>query len=348
MKVQAVALATILAASSASAQESCIHGSFELSFDGECNYENVFATFKAKIFNDDVNVPSGCLNTAEEEFQILLGFPKQPEEIQLAIRTICEGAWNTAPSVEFEKIAQAFDGQFEQNYYNGGTKWNEETETLYEDPLGERSNVLRRDAANVDLFYDNDAQNARVDWPDNGGILPNFDSCAHNAIFCCWTRDRQANDGNGNCDDPYDLECVDKDPADNTDLCYVDYSRSAQTTGYESAEGYSAFPADNNNGEGPIHCHGFAWSEDDGHPSARYAANNLFFISMYDHMTQRGYVENVPGAPMCACAEQVRATEAFCDAPSLTFISLLISFRVCALVTTFYTTIITDAGCITS
>jgi hypothetical protein len=26
---------------------------------------------------------------------------------------------------------------------------------------------------------------------------------------------------------------------------------------------------------------------------------------MFDHFNQRGYVRNVPGAPMCACAEQV-------------------------------------------
>merc|ERR1712045_187647 len=33
--------------------------------------------------------------------------------------------------------------------------------------------------------------------------------------------------------------------------------------------------------------------------------NNLFYVSMYDHMHQRGYVRNVPGAPMCACAENM-------------------------------------------
>ena len=34
----------------------------------------------------------------------------------------------------------------------------------------------------------------------------------------------------------------------------------------------------------------------------RYAANKLFYyVSMYEHMYQRGYVRNVPGAPMCGC-----------------------------------------------
>ena len=30
---------------------------------------------------------------------------------------------------------------------------------------------------------------------------------------------------------------------------------------------------------------------------------------MYDHMYQRGYVENVPGAPMCGCVEQMPTGE---------------------------------------
>ena len=91
----------------------------------------------------------------------------------------------------------------------------------------------------------------------------------------------------------------DKNPADNTNLCYVDLERGNQTTGVDSAQGFIALPEDNNNGEGAIHCHGLAWSNDENDHTARYKANNLFFVSMYDHMYQRGYVQNIPGAPMC-------------------------------------------------
>jgi len=73
------------------------------------------------------------------------------------------------------------------------------------------------------------------------------------------------------------------------------------------------FPGDDNDGEGAIHCHGFAWAEDDADPSSRYKANNLFYVSMYDHMLQRGYVRNIPGAPMCGCIEQMpTATRSDC------------------------------------
>ena len=33
--------------------------------------------------------------------------------------------------------------------------------------------------------------------------------------------------------------------------------------------------------------------------------NNLFYVSMYDHLHQRGYARNIPGAPMCGCVEQM-------------------------------------------
>jgi hypothetical protein len=75
--------------------------------------------------------------------------------------------------------------------------------------------------------------------------------------------------------------------------------------------GFLTFPGDNNNNnnqpykaEGPTHCHGFGGVDHDvTDPSVVYRGNNLFYISMYDHMYQRGYVCNIEGAPMCGCAE---------------------------------------------
>ena len=66
--------------------------------------------------------------------------------------------------------------------------------------------------------------------------------------------------------------------------------------------GFAIFP---NNDEGPVHCHGFAWGEDEMEADFRYRANNLFYVSMSDHLHDRGYVRNVQGAPMCGCVEHV-------------------------------------------
>ena len=118
---------------------------------------------------------------------------------------------------------------------------------------GDGPRHLKHDAANVKRFFNGLASSAEVQWPS---YLPNLDSCSTtNAACCCWPKDRQANDGNGNCAKPYDTNCVDKDPADNTD-CYVDLDRNDAFPG----SGSIIYPGDGNDGEGSVHCHGFAWS----------------------------------------------------------------------------------------
>jgi len=57
--------------------------------------------------------------------------------------------------------------------------------------------------------------------------------------------------------------------------------------------------------EGDTHCHGFAWDEIGEDAIAKYKGNNLFYVSMYDHLYTRGYVRAVPGSPMCGCVEQM-------------------------------------------
>jgi hypothetical protein len=69
----------------------------------------------------------------------------------------------------------------------------------------------------------------------------------------------------------------------------------------------TAYPDDT---EGDIHCHGVAWAESENDPTNRLRFNNLFFVSMYDHMYTRGYVENAlapvsSGIPMCSCIEEM-------------------------------------------
>jgi len=58
-------------------------------------------------------------------------------------------------------------------------------------------------------------------------------------------------------------------------------------------------------GEGPVHCHGLAWGQDESEADFRYRANNLFYVSMSDHLHDRGYVRSVQGAPMCGCVESM-------------------------------------------
>merc|ERR1712216_397039 len=105
----------------------------------------------------------------------------------------------------------------------------------------------------------------------------------------------------------YENNCIDKDPADNTKYCYVDHARSSKAN--HVAGGFSIYGdpvTGKENIEGSVHCHGFAWPDYDPlHRDNILKGNLLFFVSMYDHMTQRGYVRNIPGSPMCACAENM-------------------------------------------
>jgi hypothetical protein len=214
------------------------------------------------------------------------------------------------------------DYHFEQMFYNGLTKWQDEVETIYETTNGEATSVLQTDAAKVKEFYNGLGKYSRVEWPS---MLTNFDyststTCTANTVMCCWPKDRQANDNNGNCATPYDENCVNKDPADNTNLCFADLHKGRVSSGYTTSnQAFISFPEDNNAGEGSIHCHGFAWSNDEYDPTSRYKANNLFYVSMYDHMYQRGYVKNIPSAPMCGCIDQMpMVTRSDCTQVDLT------------------------------
>lgn len=88
------------------------------------------------------------------------------------------------------------------------------------------------------------------------------------------------------------------------DICGVHLDRGNSSNNL-SADGFTSFEGDNDDGEGATHCHGFAFSNSKSDAETRYMGNNLFYISMYDHLYKRGYARNIPGAPMCACVEQV-------------------------------------------
>jgi hypothetical protein len=197
----------------------------------------------------------------------------------------------------FEDFTYEQGSQFIELYYSGRASWNEETETeVSPGTIGSPVNVLKDDAYKVNE-YKTIAEKSVFKMPNLAQFDPSI--CTAHAAQCCWPRDRQANDNNGNCATPYDANCIDKDVADNTDLCYNKLDRSPYSNDI-NAKGFSTY-----GDEGPVHCHGFAWSTEDQEITSRYKANALFFVSMYDHMYQRGYVGHIPGSPMCGCVEHV-------------------------------------------
>jgi hypothetical protein len=126
----------------------------------------------------------------------------------------------------------------------------------------------------------------------------NFEGkCQHQAIMCCWHRDRQYKDNNGNC---APSDCVNKDPADNTNLCWTEDAVGDPTP----------YPGDED--EGDMHCHGLAWGSELESVNDFARFNNLFYVAMHDHMYTRGYVEAITNneliqniQPMCGCIEEM-------------------------------------------
>ena len=305
-------IATVLTVMVPLASSQCVQHGFRLEgFTQNCTFESLLEIF-TPFFDDPVNQGSSCTHTAQEELMVLLGATNLAQA-ETALQTVCAAGFDSYNNkVPFESIpGHRGSRDFIRRYFNGGTDWNEQYATLYSgngsaaaDDDDGLSYVLQQDANVVERFYKDQARYTMVEWPE---YASNFQQCNMNAAYCCWPQDRQANDGNGNCEEPYDVNCIDSDPADNTDLCYVDLGSS--TTGFQGAGEFIFQHNDGNGesfGEGPIHCHGFGWTSDPNDVSSVYKANNLFYVAMRDHFYQRGYVREIPGAPMCACAEQVR------------------------------------------
>ena len=109
----------------------------------------------------------------------------------------------------FDNVSYSGDSQFLKLYYGGRGSWNEETETLLFPSNGTTPvNILREDASRVKEYYEQ-AKRSVFKMPELDQFDP--DKCTAHAAKCCWPRDRQAGDNNGNCASPYDSECVDKD-----------------------------------------------------------------------------------------------------------------------------------------
>merc|ERR1712232_878558 len=260
--------------------------------NGECSADEVLEGIQAKIDNK-----KNCNHDAETELNLLTG--GEGQAVLDDVTAKCEEIF--AEKIANQRYLQgSMKGDMNkyrqiEEYFDGGTILNEERQ--YTDAAGNETWVLKDDFNKINKFYEKAALRDLIEYPND---MKNFEECEVRAAYCCWIQDRQAGDNNGNCDTPYDKDCVDADPGDNTDLCYVDMEYGAASS--HIAGGFAVFPDDE---EGDIHCHGFAWGNDAEDLDTRYKGNNLFYVSMYDHFYQRGYVRGVPGAPMCGCAEQM-------------------------------------------
>jgi len=219
-----------------------------------------------------------------------------------SLREACGEAIEASRNNVLGSFEDIFDERLTKEFYDGNTDINQQVQQRRPNAYN-----LNNDIGNeIIKFHKNVAKKGIVEWPNE--YVENFNSCEMNTVMCCWVTDRKVdNNGNGDCAGPYPKgsgpegsNCVDADPADNTDVCYADHERSPQANHVEG--GFTIFDGE---AEGPSHCHGFAWSDDPLSDSNRFMGNALFYVSLKDHLRDRGYVRNVPGAPMCGCLEQM-------------------------------------------
>merc|ERR1712232_12985 len=166
--------------------------------------------------------------------------------------------------------------QFTNEFFDGGNIWNYETD---ENRIGGPN--LDRDAARVKVISDQLlSSQINIGFPD----AHNFDDCNLRAAMCCYVAGRNGGE-----------------PVDNSDACYMDFTKARQSS--HVRDGYSIYSGSGE--EGPLQCHGFAWGDDAGYGDAAFRGNTLFQVAMKHALLEEGDVEELPGAPMCGCIEQM-------------------------------------------
>jgi len=228
-----------------------------------CDYESILAA-------------TGC---DESTLWSYLGVTTGPEA-EDKVQELCESAYGASDIFPFEKVTNK-GRQFDLEFFNGGGKLNN---------LEKEAQTLADQTMRLSAVADNVVSSQIISWPYD---LPGLDNCPSQAVTCCWTADKY-DVGDGTCDSP--TGCIDEEPADNTDVCSVDMSKSRRAA--RTHEGFAYYPGDS---EGSVNCQGFAWGDED----EAFRGNALFYLAMQKGFMENGYVRNVPGAPMCGCVESM-------------------------------------------
>jgi len=306
----------------------------ELGYD-ECNERKLFQMVKAAFHEQDKLTDEKCVGGVKRDLEAITNTVGQGNDAaHQALKDLCTDALMDASDVAITKKATFEYLESEphaidlEEYFLGAGPLNNETGNFQQDPkqfqkkggydkflyIGEdprlndhypTSEVSYAGGEAIYKFYENEAQLSYLTAP----TLDFERGCDQtHAAVCCWHRDRQYFDNNGNCGSS---DCANQAPGDNTDLCWME----------DTDEGVVAYPEDDV--EGDLHCHGFSWSkfeETYGDVNTNAKWNNLFYVSMYDHLYTRGYADaitddpNIAGeVPMCGCVEDMSSKIARAD-----------------------------------
>jgi len=216
---------------------------------------------------------NGCSDDPWEE---LLSFfdVNSDSEVRDKIEEICDSAY-AAKRIPFNQL-MVQEKQFTEEFFDGGNEWN------YEVDEGNGGANLVKDAGRIKVISDQLlASRPSIGFPE----AHNFEGCKLRTAMCCYVGGRNAGG----------------EPDDNSDACYMEFAKARQSS--HVRDGYSIYSGNGN--EGPLNCHGFAWGDDSGYGDAAFKGNTLFQVAMKHALYEEGDVEELPGAPMCGCIEQM-------------------------------------------
>jgi hypothetical protein len=212
----------------------------------------------------------------------LLQVNNNEASLQNALDQKCNAALALLPENDLS-IVVGKGPQFLKNFLDGGTNWNENS--------GEEGTWIQ-DEENILAAYDSSVKNTVLSTPNQGandaypGYFSNFFNgdleCRMGVMTCCYTGARDEH-----VFDP------------NAQMCAHDMTLSAKSNHIQH-KSYTVFKnSDVNN----AYCSSFAWEENSFADSVKY--NTLFHLAMKTNLSEKGYVRNIPGAPMCGCLEQM-------------------------------------------
>merc|ERR1712048_54904 len=182
--------------------EPCIKELINLEVE-ECTFQNIVD----EVQNTLDGLAETCEHDGAKELEIMLA-EKSARKTRNAINGMCAQAWEREVDTHlFMDIDSRFDDAFMDEYVAGDTFLNKDTGSFGGTVEGN----------NIQNFHDNQAKNGQLYG------FPALEEYNFNSIMCCFGRDRQPNDNNGNCATE---DCVDADPADNSNLCYTDYDET--------------------------------------------------------------------------------------------------------------------------
>mmetsp|Transcript_5133 Transcript_5133/g.7564 ORF Transcript_5133/g.7564 Transcript_5133/m.7564 type:complete len:533 (-) Transcript_5133:416-2014(-) len=175
----------------------------------------------------------------------------------------------------------------DKNYMDGGTLLNYGNQAKPDESLG----VV---GGNIGRYLSSRVNKARITVPkyfsvsDSGydatGYMSNFHltkSCALRTAMCCFVGSIKNS-------------TIPK----NADVCNLDISKSKNSSHVRRGAARYDIPGKD------AYCVGFSWSADPNSISNKYKGNMLVAASVAQTYVS-GYVGNIPGAPMCACIEQM-------------------------------------------